>query len=57
MGEGGARGDRAGALSIGEAHLYHHGQRLEDLLKPNPSYYLLQPFLVAMGDGVRNIDT
>ena len=57
LGEGGARGDRAGALPGGKAHLYHHGQGLEDLLKPNPSYYLLQPFLVTVSDVVRHIDT
>jgi len=35
--ESGARGDRAGALPIGEAHLYHHGQGLEDILESNPT--------------------
>jgi len=33
LGEGVARGDRAGALPIGKAHLYHHGQGLEGVLK------------------------
>ena len=50
MGEGGARGDRAGALPGGKAHLYHHGQGLEDILEPYPPHILLQPLLVAMGD-------
>ena len=57
MGEGGARGDRAGALPIGKAHLYHHRQGLEDILEPNPTDFLFQPLLVAVGDVVRNIDT
>jgi hypothetical protein len=50
LGEGGARGDRAGALPIGEAHLYHHGQGLEDILEPNPMHFLFQPLLVTVVD-------
>jgi hypothetical protein len=38
LGEGGARGDRAGALPNDEAHLYHHGQGLEDFLKGSTLY-------------------
>ena len=33
LAEGGTRGDRACSLPIGETHLYHHGQGLEDVLK------------------------
>ena len=44
LGEGRARGDRAGALPSGEAHLYHHGQELEDLLAPNPMCFIFNGF-------------
>jgi len=37
LGEGCACGDRAGALPSGKAHLYHHGQGLEDILESNPT--------------------
>ena len=40
LGEGGARGDRAGALPGGKAHLYHHGQGLESVLEYNPTGFL-----------------
>ena len=33
LGEGGTRGDRAGALPSGKARLYHHGQGLEGVLE------------------------
>ena len=54
--ESGARGDRAGALPIGEAHLYHHGQGLEDILESNPTCLLFQPLRVTEGDVVHYID-
>jgi len=57
LGEGGARGDRAGALPIGKAHLYHHGQGLESVLESNPTYFLFQSLLSIMGDVVKKIDT
>jgi len=57
LGEGGARGDRAGALPIGKAHLYHHGQGLESVLESNPTYFLFQSLLSIMGDVVKYIDT
>jgi len=57
LGEGGARGYRAGALPIGKAHFYHHGQGLEGVLESSPADFLFQPLLVAVGDVVSNIDT
>jgi len=57
LGEGVARGDRAGALPIGKAHLYHHGQGLEDILESNPTYFLFQLLLVTVDNVVSNIDT
>ena len=57
LGESIARGDRAGALPIGKAHLYHHGQGLESVLESNPTYFLFQSFLVTVSDVVRHIDT
>jgi len=56
LAEGGARGDRAGALPIGKAHLYHHGQVLEDILIQS-TYFLFQSLLSIMGDVVKYIDT
>jgi hypothetical protein len=50
LGEGGARGDRAGALPVGKTHLYHHGQGLESVLESNPPHFIFQPFLVTVGD-------
>jgi len=57
LGEGCACGDRAGALPSGKAHLYHHGQGLEDILESNPTYFLFQSLLSIMGDVVKYIDT
>jgi hypothetical protein len=57
LGESGVRGDRVGALPSGKAHLYHHGQGLEDILKSNPTYFLFQSLLSIMGDVVKYIDT
>ena len=55
LGEGNARGDRAGALPSGKAHFYHHGQGLEGVLKTNLPYFPLQPLLVAVGDERRQL--
>jgi hypothetical protein len=56
LGKGVTRGDRAGALPIGKAYLYHHGQGLEDILKLYSTDFLFQPFMVVMGSAVHYID-